>query len=205
MSWDKKVSSLRDYALSAPTWYARRAIVADTAAVNVEGSKYNFRALAAQFEAGDKLVVIAYNADGKLAEDAERVEIESREGFEYTLTAALPAGKVMLVKLFGAKVPPVENNGYYLIPVTREMVTKGTDLGDELAKMGIVSPGWYRWRRIVDAEGKVVHTTAQLAVSMKTFTNKDAGIDGEFNLDDAANAMRFDPIEGTDEGGVKLI
>ena len=206
MSWDKKVSGLRDYALAAPTWYARRAIVADTAAVLVEGTKYNFRSLPTQYEAGDNLAVIAFDGEGKLALDASGFHIEAREGFEYTLDAALPEGKVMLIKLHAlpqAGEMPQPDNGYYLLPITREMVTKGTEMGDELAKLGIVSPGWYRWRQVTNAEGEVVHTVAQLAVSMKNYTNEDAGHEGQFTI--LEGSMRFDPIENTDEGGIKLV
>jgi hypothetical protein len=210
MSWKMEVSSLTDLALSAPTWYARRTIVADSAALMVEDKKYNFRSLSVQFEQGDTLMVIAFGEDGKLAVTGTPFDIVKREGFEYTFNEALPAGKLMLIKMFKyvdethqLHANELGDKGYYLIPVTREMVDKSKEETKAFRMVGIVSPGWYRWRQIKNAEGKVVHTSAQLAVSMKSYTNEKAGHEGQFLVQQGV--MRFDPIKGTDEGGIELV
>lgn len=204
MSWNTKVASATDYALSSPVWYARRTVIADSAALLVEGTKYNFHSLSTQFEKGDKLMVIAFGEDGKLAVEGVVVTIEDREMFEYTLDGALPAGKLLVIKMFqsaSADALPQPNQGEYLIPVTREMVIKGTEEATALRPLGIVSPGWYRWSQVTNEEGKVVHTTAHLTVSMKNFSSEDAVYDGQF----AAQGMKFEPMMFTADGGIKLV
>lgn len=199
MSWNTKVASATDYALSSPVWYARRTVIADSAALLVEGTKYNFRSLSTQFEKDDKLMVIAFGEDGKLAAEGVIVEIKDREMFEYILDNALPAGKLLVIKMFqSASVDalPQPNQGEYLIPVTREMVIKGTEEAAALRPLGIVSPGWYRWSQVKNEEGRIVHTTAHLTVSMKNFSSKDAVYDGQF----ATQGMMF-----TTDGGIKLV
>ena len=202
MSWNKLIASETQRVLSAPTWYARRTVIEDTAKLLVKGTKYNFQPLSVQFEQGDQLLVVQYDEEGKLAKEGVTVDIVAREMFEYELSAALPAGKVMIVKKFLNWIPLEGGKGYYLIPITREMLVKDKE---QYRAIGIVSPGWYRWRQILDEQGNVVRTQAQLAVSMKNFSVEGSADEGQF---DAEGVQQFNAGDLSNEGdasGIKLV
>ena len=74
MSWGTKIASETQRVLNAPVWYARRTVVADTAALLIEGTKYNFHSLSTQFEQGDKLMVIPFEGE-QLAKEGSGVAL----------------------------------------------------------------------------------------------------------------------------------
>ena len=198
MSWGTKIASETQRVLNAPVWYARRTVVADTAALLIEGTKYNFRSLSTQFEQGDKLMVIPFEGE-QLAKEGSVVEITKRDMFDYELSAALPAGKVMLIKRFENWKPIDGKKGQYLIPITREMLAKDKA---ELRKIGIVSPGWYRWSQVFNEKGEVVHTRAYLSVSMKNFSVEGSADEGQF---DTEGTQKFEPTDLANEAGEGVI
>lgn len=211
-SWGKDIANDTQFAASMPKWYAR------TGVVNLDTAKLEDGFLdmsrAPTYEVGDKLMFIVAN---KIDESDLEQALHDNSGMIYTISEVKGVNKIKfeqgevsgsglhIVCLFRKNEELAVDQDEALVPVTLEMIAADdADLEHPLAKKGLQSPGWYRWRMITKvrpgAETPSYKIISQLLVSMKNFhspdgTTGDAGEtfqpgtgdnvgDGELTFDD---------------------
>ena len=202
-SWNKLIGDQSERALSAPTWYARRAVIEDIAeAIDGEDSKkVKLGGHGTTFELGDSLIAFSIE-NGKVVTPGKVVIVKEVKDLVYTLEGEFPTtGKVMFVKFMDKSELVANKKGdlsYCLLPVTQQMLAEDKQ-SKTLRKLGIKSPGWYKWRQVLalDEKGaettRVAHTVAQLLVSMKGFKEGTAFVPAELGRFDKDGEIEFTP------------
>lgn len=199
-SYSNEIANDTQLAASMPKWYARTTVVDFAKAKTEDG--YLDLSRGTTYQVGDRLMFIQCN-------DFENAT-KNNLGQIYTVTEATIDGKYK----FEQGIPAFDSGLYFVIlfaenndhdvdvaaavvPVTIEMILEDQKSEDHpLRKLGLQSPGWYRWQAVTRHDGELI-IRARMIVSMHGFHSPE-GTSGD-------SGETFQPGTGEDVGDGELM
>lgn len=190
-----KANAVDEVRLGEPMWYARRTIVDLSAEGVLDGNILDLSKASTCFAKGDWLIFIPMSDLTQVGSPIQVVDVQPSCKHELASPPSAE-GEVMIVKVHGhlhddadgeiAKpdhydvkdnvlpkvTQPFDGVVWAVLPITKEMIL--ADQADEehpLAKVGIVSCGWYRFAMCEGADG-VLMVRAELLVGIKEFSSE---------------------------------
>ena len=183
--WGKDIANDTMLAANMPKWYAHTCVVNLDTAKTEDGFLDLSRG--PTYQVGDQLMfIIANKYDGSDFEQAQHdnsgqiytvAEVTSNNKVKFEQGMPAGTGVYFICKFVkNEDFEPDVEEAY--VPATIEMILADQKSKDRpLAKKGICSPGWYRYRAITkvrpDVENPDVKIIASLLVSMKGFHSPD--------------------------------